>query len=422
MGVWGYGEGGLIAFYAAALDNRIDAAVVSGYFDSRQQVWQEPLYRNVFGLLQEFGDAEIASLIAPRKLIVEYSPVPKVDGPSAPRAGRHETAAPGKLRTPEASSVSAEVKRARDLTPSDGAFSDWITLTTAPNANPIGPGSQEATRGLLSALSVPARVMPGRDSLLPDARRNFQRSNRQHRQLQELVAYNQKLCHLSQGCIGQDSVSDQFWKRAKPASADKWSAETQFYRDYYRDEIVGSFATQKRPADPRSRKAFEGSRWVAYEVQLSVLPDVFAWGYLAVPKNLQPGERRPVVVCQHGVEGLPADTFNDDPSSKTFADAAYEHAFAARLADQGFIVLASHFCYRGGNEFRQLQRRANPLKKTLWGITIAQHQQLLDWLGTLPFVDARRMAFYGISYGGATAMYVPPLVEKYAAVICSAFH
>ena len=30
---------------------RIDAACVSGYFDSRQNVWQEPLDRNVFGLL-----------------------------------------------------------------------------------------------------------------------------------------------------------------------------------------------------------------------------------------------------------------------------------------------------------------------------------------------------------------------------------
>ena len=52
----------------AALDQRIEAALVSGYFDSRQRLWEEPIYRNVFGLLREFGDAEIASLIAPRGL------------------------------------------------------------------------------------------------------------------------------------------------------------------------------------------------------------------------------------------------------------------------------------------------------------------------------------------------------------------
>ena len=100
IGVAGYGEGGLIALYAAALDRRIEAALVSGYFDSRQRLWEEPIYRNVFGLLREFGDAEIASLIAPRALIVEYSVEPKVEGPPAPREGR-TGAAPGKLKTPE---------------------------------------------------------------------------------------------------------------------------------------------------------------------------------------------------------------------------------------------------------------------------------------------------------------------------------
>ena len=87
IGLAGYGEGGLIAFYAAALDQRVEAALVSGYFDSRQRLWDEPIYRNVFGLLREFGDAEIASLIAPRALVVEYSDAPRVEGPpNAPHA------------------------------------------------------------------------------------------------------------------------------------------------------------------------------------------------------------------------------------------------------------------------------------------------------------------------------------------------
>ena len=50
---------------------------------------------------------------------------------------------------------------------------------------------------------------------------------------------------------------------------------------------------------------------------------------------------------------------------------------------------------------------------------IASHQQILNWLPTLPFVDGKRMAFYGHSYGGETAVRVPPIVEKYALSICS---
>src|SRR5262249_21884477 len=98
-GVAGYGEGGLLAFYTAALDSRIEATLVSDYFDPRQHIWEEPIYRNVFGLLHEFGDAEIASLVAARSLIVEHSTVPKVEGPPKPRDGR-SGAAPGRLKTP----------------------------------------------------------------------------------------------------------------------------------------------------------------------------------------------------------------------------------------------------------------------------------------------------------------------------------
>jgi hypothetical protein len=34
-------------------------------------------------------------------------------------------------------------------------------------------------------------------------------------------------------------------------------------------------------------------------------------------------------------------------------------------------------------------------------------------------VDSERIGFYGLSYGGKTAMRVPPLVDKYKVVICS---
>src|ERR1019366_533189 len=105
IGVAGYAEGGLLALYAAAPAPRIQAALVSGYFDSRQRLWQEPLYRNVFGLLAEFGDAEIASLIAPRKLVVEYSDAPQITGPPAATPQIRKAAAPGTIQTPEFASV-----------------------------------------------------------------------------------------------------------------------------------------------------------------------------------------------------------------------------------------------------------------------------------------------------------------------------
>jgi hypothetical protein len=52
-------------------------------------------------------------------------------------------------------------------------------------------------------------------------------------------------------------------------------------------------------------------------------------------------------------------------------------------------------------------------------VIVAQHDRILDWLGAQSFVDARRIAFYGLSYGGKTAMRVPAIFDRYALSICS---
>src|SRR5690606_14764114 len=122
--------------------------------------------------------------------------------------------------------------------------------------------------------------------------------------------------------------------------------------------------------------------------------------------------RRPVVVCQHGLEGRPQDVVQGDHP-------AY-HDFAAKLAERGFITFSPQNLYIGKDKFRVLQRKANPLGKTLFSVIIPQHQQIVEWLQTLPQVDGSRIGFYGLSYGGKSAMRIPPLVPQYALSICSA--
>jgi hypothetical protein len=47
------------------------------------------------------------------------------------------------------------------------------------------------------------------------------------------------------------------------------------------------------------------------------------------------------------------------------------------------------------------------------------HERFLEWLGELPFVDAGRIGFYGLSYGGKSAMFLPAAIPGYALSICS---
>ncbi|HPJ99199.1 MAG TPA: CocE/NonD family hydrolase, partial [Candidatus Hydrogenedentes bacterium] len=89
-------------------------------------------------------------------------------------------------------------------------------------------------------------------------------------------------------------------------------------------------------------------------------------------------------------------------------------------AERGFIVYAPQNPYIGGDAFRVLQRKANPLKLSLFSFIVRQHERTLEWLAEQPFVEPDRIGFYGISYGGKTAMRVPALLPQYALSICSA--
>lgn len=408
IGVAGWGEGGLLAFYSAALDTRIAAAAVSGYFGPREGIWQEPIYRNVFGLLGEFGDAEITRLVVPRGLVIETARMPAVEGPPAPRAG-FTGAAPGRIVTPPEAEVRAEVARARQLA---GPWAEAI-VTVSPTGGTEALGEPVLLR-LLQALGA------GESALLPaggdsrDRRVGFDSAARQQRQVAELESFTQRLLPRSSAVR-----EDYFWRRLAGAlkSPEDWREAVRPYREVFWNEILGRFPTGGVAANPRSRRILDRPGWEAHEIVLDVLPEVFAWGYLLRPKGIPPGERRPVVVVQHGLEGLPADVINEDPASRAFA--AYK-AFGTRLVERGFIVFAPHNPYRGEERFRLLQRQANPLGKSLFSVIIAQHEIILDWLAAQPDVDPARIGFYGLSYGGKTAMRVPAVLERYALSICSA--
>lgn len=146
---------------------------------------------------------------------------------------------------------------------------------------------------------------------------------------------------------------------------------------------------------------------------LDLYEDVICFGILLVPNDIKPGEKRPVVVCQHGLEGRPSDVCNPDKKTQ------YYNSFGADLANKGYIVFAPQNPYIFKNDFRQLIRKGHPLKISLYSFIYRQHERILDFLVTLPYVDPGKIAFYGLSYGGKVAMRICALLERYCMVICS---
>jgi hypothetical protein len=315
------------------------------------------------------------------------------------------------LRTPERAAVESELNRARDFFPNGFHFEP--ELVYANEGQTVLPGSKGGLIELLRALQVKeSSVNLATADGIKDLRPAFDPAARQKRQLAQLVQHTQKLLRAT------ERVSEeQFWRSARSGSPQDWASSSAPFKKDLWDNLIGRFPKATLPPNPRARVVVEKEKWTGYEVMLDVWPGVYAWGILLVPKDLRPDEKRPVIVCQHGLEGVPMDTINDDPKAPGYGP--YK-AFAARLAEQGFITFAPHNPYRGHDAFRVLQRKANPLGRSLFSVVLAQHERILEWLGALPFVDAQRIAFYGLSYGGKTAMRVPSLLDQYCLSICSA--
>lgn len=401
VGVAGYGEGGMLALYAAAVEPTIDAAFVSGFFGPRERMWNEPIDRNVFGLLEQFGGAELATLVFPRALIIEASAGPRVILPS-------EGGAPAELGPVPVEQVQTEFDRALRLVPGLSLpRQSAVYAQSPPQADGfVPPGSRAALTAFVQSLDP--QITLNTDAARPEPQRKLADPEQRVRRL--VNAMDQ---HNQAVLADSSQVRSEFMKRQDTSSVEAFEKSNESYRDFFAKEVIGQFELPLLAANPRSRWMEESDKWTRYEVVLDVFSDVFAYGILTIPKDIKAGEKRPVVVCQHGLEGRPQSVIGELQFS------AYK-AFATQLAERGFITFAPQNIYIFKDRFRTLQRKSYPLKKTLFSIMVPQHQQIVDWLQSLPQVDPDRIAFYGLSYGGKSAMRIPALVTDYCLSICSA--
>ncbi|MCI0638694.1 MAG: dienelactone hydrolase family protein [Gemmataceae bacterium] len=413
IGVFGYGEGGSIALYSAALDTRIQSTVVSGHFGPREDVHNESIYRNVWSQLKHFGDGDVIRLIVPRGLQVEQAAFATGDPPAA-RQGR-SGAAPGTFAVAPMKSVVNEIDRVMSTVPKEPNFPRqsvgfWWEVSAKGNitdANVFrGPGFDGTYTAFLKQLRTDFKKELGKP--IEVRRKSFDPDARQKRQFDQLVEFTQKLLPES-----KHRRQEFFWSKLDTSSLDKFKKSQEPLRDYFSKEIIGQLPEPNVPPNPRTRLLYDTPKWSGYEVVLDVYEEVISYGILLVPKGMKPSEKRPCIVCQHGLEGRPTDVC--DPTKKT----QYYNSFGAQLADQGFVVFAPQNPYIFKNDFRQVVRKANPMQLTLYSFIVRQHQRILDWLKTLDFVDGSRIAYYGLSYGGKVAMRIPAILLDYCLSICS---
>ena len=259
IGIWGYGEGGAIAMFAAALDCRIQAVGISGYFGPREKLARSRSTATSFGLLKDFGDAELLAMAKVKTIIVDRNPGPVWDGPSTADPKRRG-AAPMKLIPYSAAEIEAEFRRAQRLRPSASCAA--------------GDGCAAAFLQALSGSAARCRSDPDP--------RSRARMNANTGSSTSCAAFSQAVVRKSW------FVRQALWAKTEHLTPEQWTAMAPEYRSKLWDGPIGRLPKSSVPLNVRTRHAYQDNDWDGYEVVYDVAPDVFGYGVLLVPKGIRP--------------------------------------------------------------------------------------------------------------------------------------
>ncbi len=385
IGVAGFDHGGLTALYAGALDERLKAVLVAGYFDQRERAFEEPEDRMLWGHLVRFGDAEIGRLVAPRHLIVD--------------------AGAGGVRI-ESERVSRARREAERLAAHYASLNQAAAFDFVPDPFK-GPGfSPRGMARLASTLQPsPVRESPATQVTI-DPERLAELANAQFSQWQ---------ARLRNLALESYAARERSWK-ADTRSLDAYQNWVRPKLDAFQDAL-GRYPDPSGPFDAKSVMVYDEPRFTGYRLSVRLYDGVHAYGILLVPKSIRSGERRPVVFTQHGYGNRPEDALGVKTSK---ASEEMYNRFGKKLAEKGYVVFAPMISVQQSEERTRLVRRSHLLAKLPVGLEVRKAGRVIDFLSTLPFVDQHRFAFWGLSYGGYTSLRVGPAEPRFKVVICTA--
>ncbi len=392
IGVWGVRQGGMTALYAAAVDEHLAAATALDYFQQREDCWKEPVDRMIYGQLNEFGDAEIAALVAPRPLTI----VTRWGGPVSFQR------------------VSGELVRARRFYQGLGATGKLMAFEEASGAEEASAEAMASALGADRNGKIPVIAFRvSQEQILAERNEHFE----------GLYRYLRGLCAVS------GKVRKAYWKLDSTPPQDREQKAAKLRRGLAR--LVGVIPDSNIPLNPRTLLVAETDKFLAYEVLLDVVPGVEAYGQLLVPRAVagRVEQRLPAMICQHGFGGAPK--YVSGVGSDLETNEHFYHRFGERLAERGYVVFApyltvpndprSPYWIKRADLINPLVREAAAVGMMRTGIELAKLHRIVDFLQSLPFVDGKRIGYYGLSYGGYSALWMPALEPRLKFTIISAY-
>ncbi len=360
ISVLGKGQGGMTALMSAALDKRISEAKVVDYFDNRNRCWTEPVDRRLRNQLLEFGDAELAALIAPRPLTLEASSEFLTQG----------------------TNFDTEVQRAK-------RFFDGLSVS--PHLSIIKGESKASITEEAASLS-------------------FEFDDEQAQEFRN-KHFEERLCWLRRQIDASEAKRYARWKILEKPSSQFPVIQKAMLKDY--QKMVGIVPDDGTPRTVRSELVLTTEKYRAYRVTINVVNGVSVYGNLLVPLRLN--GKQPAVICQHGFGGSPEKITGLEMKG----DTAY-HEYGRKLAEKGYVVFAPMLMhYSPSEQVTRQMRQANTVGMMRLAMPIAKTERVIDFLESLPYVDNDRIGYYGLSYGGYSAIWMTPLIKRLSLSIVS---
>ena len=393
IAVLGKSQGGMTALYSAAADERFAGAVVLDYFQRREECWRGPIDRTLYGQLNEFGDAEVAALIAPRPLTA----ITAVGGPVTWE------------------SVETEITRARRFYEGLGIANELTALEVADHDT-----LKEGALRVGAILDAKKGTPPTLTIHIPDDR--IETSRNAHFEM--LYSYLRSLGEESEKARAAYWKLDSILPSERPQKVAVLRSELAI--------LVGAVSSDGTSLNPRTALVGETQKFLAFDVLLDTVAGVEAYGQLLVPRaaagNME--SSLPAVICQHGFDGAPKYVTGVGTGIELYDH--FYHRFGQRLAERGYVVFAPYLTVpedhtppgvvHRGDLVTQLVRQAACLGMMRTSIELAKLHRIVDFLQSLRFVDSQRIGYYGLSYGGYSAIWMGPLESRLKLIIISGYY
>jgi dienelactone hydrolase len=391
IAVMGESQGGMTALYAGAVDEQFAAVATLNYFQQRENCWKEPVDRVLYGQLNEFGDAELVALIAPRPLWIVTKP-----GGAVPLA-----------------SVKAEFIRAQRF---------YKGLGKSGNLEIMDASTDELEVAASKIASLFAALQKGRTLELAMHIPPEQIEVVRNQNFEAVFEYLRSLGAAS------EKVRADYWQLNSTSTQERLQQAQKLRTELA--GLMGDIHFESVPLRPRTALIGETEKFLAYEVLLDVGPGIEAYGQLLVPRVVagQVRRRLPAVVCQHGFDGAPK--YITGIGTELEKNDHFYHRFGERLAERGYVVFAPYMTvpedhrppnivYRA-DLINPLVRLTVPLGLMRTSIELTKLRCVVDFLQSLSFVDPERIGYYGLSYGGYSAIWMAPLEPRLKLAVISA--